>query len=140
MTLFISKNEQETLNYAAEIAKRLKTGDIVALHGTLGTGKTVFSKGIIQALCAPDIDVPSPTFTIVQAYDSIKGPIYHFDFYRLKNPQEAFEIGIEDAFIDGICLIEWPDKIGNLLPKNRIDIYFDIQDQNHTIQVKTNSK
>ena len=136
MSLFISKSEKETLKYAAQFAQSLKQGDIVALHGTLGTGKTVFSKGIIQALCHTNTDVPSPTFTIVQSYDSEKGPLYHFDFYRLKNPEEAYEIGIEDAFTDGICLIEWPDKIGTLLPKKHINVFLSIQDNMHCIQME----
>lgn len=136
MSLFISKSEKETLKYAAQFAQSLKQGDIVALHGTLGTGKTVFSKGIIQALCHTNTDVPSPTFTIVQSYDSEKGTLYHFDFYRLKNPEEAYEIGIEDAFTDGICLIEWPDKIGTLLPKKHINVFLSIQDNMHCIQME----
>lgn len=136
MSLFISNSEDETLKYAAQFAQSLKQGDIVALHGTLGTGKTVFSKGVIRALCQNNTDVPSPTFTIVQSYDSEKGTLYHFDFYRLKNPEEAYEIGIEDAFTDGICLIEWPDKIGPLLPKKHIDVFFKIQDNAHYIQIE----
>ncbi len=136
MTLFISKNETETLAFAAQFASRLKAGDVVALHGTLGAGKTVFSKGVIQALSPATTEVPSPTFTIVQSYDTEKGTLYHFDFYRLKNPQEAYEIGIEDAFADGICLIEWPDKIGPLLPKKRIDVFLEIQGNNHLIKME----
>jgi len=136
MSLFISKSEKETLKYAAQFAQSLKQGDIVALHGTLGTGKTVFSKGIIQALCHTNTDVPSPTFTIVQSYDSEKGPLYHFDFYRLKSPEEGYEIGIEDAFTDGICLIEWPEKIGSLLPQKHIDVFLSIQDNMHCIQME----
>ena len=136
MSLFISNSEDETLKYAAQFAQSLKQGDIVALHGTLGTGKTVFSKGVIRALCQNNTDVPSPTFTIVQSYDSEKGTLYHFDFYRLKNPEEAYEIGIEDAFTDGICLIEWPDKIGYLLPQKHINVFFKIQDNAHHIQIE----
>lgn len=136
MRSFISKNESETLSYAAGFANTLKNGDIVALYGTLGTGKTVFSKGVIRALSKSNIDVPSPTFTIVQSYDCDKGVIYHFDFYRLKNPQEAFEIGIEDAFSDGICLIEWPEKITSLLPKKHISVHFKIDGDNHIIEIQ----
>lgn len=136
MSSFISTNETETLKYAAKFAKNLKPGDIIALRGSLGSGKTVFSKGVIQALCRPDTDVPSPTFTIVQSYDTIKGPLYHFDFYRLKTPEEAYEIGIEDAFADGICLIEWPEKIGSLLPQKHIDVFLEIQGENHIIKIE----
>ena len=136
MSLFISKSESETLKYAADFSRSLKKGDIVALHGSLGAGKTVFCKWIIQTLCTKQTEVPSPTFTLVQSYDSQKGTLYHFDFYRLKNPEEAYEIGIEDAFYEGICLIEWPDKIGKLLPSKHIDIYLDIQDEKHIIRIE----
>lgn len=121
---FLSTCEADTISSAIQFSKSLKGHEIVALDGTLGMGKTVFARAVIQALVGRKIDVPSPTFTLLQTYDSKIGPIYHFDFYRLKNPMEAYEIGIEDAFSDGICLIEWPEKIGNLLPKNTIHIHF----------------
>lgn len=136
MTTFVSKNEQATLNFAADFAQRLKRGDVVALHGNLGVGKTVFSKGVINALAPQKTDVPSPTFTLVQEYDTPDFPIYHFDFYRLKKPEEAYEIGIEEAFGSGVSLIEWPDKIGTLLPKKCIDVFLEINaDGRHTITV-----
>ena len=122
----LSQNEADTIAFAKEFAKTLKGNEIIALWGTLGMGKTVFARTIIQELSGRKEEVPSPTFTLLQTYDTPKGEIFHFDFYRLKNPEEAYEIGIEDAFESGICLIEWPEKIGKLLPKHTINIYFEL--------------
>ena len=105
MSVFISHNEQETLEFAVNFAKTLKVGDIVALHGTLGVGKTAFTRGVIQSLIGQK-EVPSPTFTLLQTYETPNFDIYHFDMYRLKSPQEAYEIGIEDAFAEGVSFIE----------------------------------
>ena len=121
---FLSQSEADTLSFAKEFAKTLKGDEIIALWGTLGMGKTVFARGIIQALTGRQEEVPSPTFTLLQTYETPKGEVFHFDFYRLKNAQEAYEIGIEDAFENGISLIEWPEKIGKLLPKRAIHIHF----------------
>lgn len=137
MSVFISHNEQETLNFAADFAKTLKVGDIVALHGTLGVGKTAFTRGVIQSLIGQK-EVPSPTFTLLQTYETPNFDIYHFDMYRLKSPQEAYEIGIEDAFAEGVSFIEWPDKIKGVLPRKHIDIFFEIKDDTRVITIKEN--
>ena len=121
---YLVQNETETEKVAKAFAKTLKKGDIVALYGTLGAGKTAFCRGLIRSLTGEVDEVPSPTFTLLQTYETKNFVIYHFDFYRLKNPDEAYEIGIEEAFYDGVSLIEWPEKLGNLLPvrHKRIDI------------------
>ncbi len=86
-------------------------------------GKSVFSRRIIRTLTGDEnLDVPSPTFTLVQTYDTPKGEVHHFDLYRLKSPEELYEIGWEDALGSAILLIEWPDKLGYLKPKNYIEI------------------
>ena len=137
MQQFISKNEQETMQIAAQIAKKSTPGTVFALYGTLGAGKSAFCRGFIQSLCPNVEDVPSPTFTILQTYEASDFDIYHFDMYRLKQEDEAFEIGIEDAFIEGVSLIEWPEKIGSLLPKNAIKITILIQeDQSRLITIE----
>jgi len=119
---------------AAHIAMSGQQGDILALWGTLGAGKTAFARALIQAmgrLATPErllTEVPSPTFTLVQQYETgnlrlgPEGLVSHFDLYRLSDPEEAWEIGIEDAFAQGLSLIEWPDRLQNLLPKERLDI------------------
>ena len=132
---FLSQNETDTLTCAKNFAKTLKGNEIIALWGTLGMGKTVFARGIIQTLLSQKEEVPSPTFTLLQTYDTPKGEVFHFDFYRLKSPEEAYEIGIEDAFESGICLIEWPEKIGALLPKNTINICFEITPKGRQITI-----
>lgn len=120
---FICANEQETKHLAEKMATIAKKGDVFALFGTLGAGKSTFSRYFIQHLTYAE-DVPSPTFTLVQMYETNHFEIYHYDMYRLKTEQEAYELGIEDAFYQGVSLIEWPEKISGLLPRNiwRIDI------------------
>lgn len=114
---------------AQPLAKALRKGDVVALWGDLGMGKTAFARVLIQTLVGEEVNVPSPTFTLVQIYDSSHGEVWHCDLYRLKDPEEAFELGLEDAFHEAICLIEWPERLGNLLPNRRIDMTFKIQDE-----------
>lgn len=110
----------ETL--ARRLAPLLRAGDVVALGGELGAGKTAFSRALIRTLHGSDIDVPSPTFTFVQMYDLPVFELWHFDLYRLESPQDAFELDIEDAFATGVSLIEWPVNLGPYLPANRLDI------------------
>ncbi|MCG8511949.1 MAG: tRNA (adenosine(37)-N6)-threonylcarbamoyltransferase complex ATPase subunit type 1 TsaE [Rhodospirillales bacterium] len=121
-------DETATVSLAENLARISQPGDILALWGTLGTGKTVFARAFIRALGEADEEVPSPTFTLVQAYDTATATIHHFDLFRLDAPDEAYELGIEEAFADGISLIEWPDKLGGLLPRNRLDIDLTIGD------------
>lgn len=109
-------------SFAGRLAETAGNGDVFALYGTLGAGKTVFSRAFVRALTTPDEEVPSPTFTLVQLYDAEKATIWHFDLYRLKSADEIYEIGFEEALCDGISLIEWPERAGALLPKNRLDI------------------
>ena len=133
---YLSQSEKETIAFAKKFAKTLKGNEIIALRGTLGMGKTVFSKAVIQELTGKKEEVPSPTFTLLQTYDTPLGEVFHFDFYRLKNPEEAYEIGIEYAFESGISLIEWPEKIGTLLPKRAINIYFEQTSNGRLISVE----
>lgn len=105
------------------IAGWLKAGDVVALDGPLGAGKSVLARAIIRHLCPQEDDIPSPTFTLVQTYEPDDLPlIMHFDLYRLETPEESLELGIEDAFIDAICLIEWPQRLGAFLPRGALTI------------------
>lgn len=108
------------------LAGLARPGDILALWGDLGAGKTTLARGFIAALVSAQEAVPSPTFTLVQTYPTEIGgapvEIWHFDLYRLKSAEEAYEVGIEEAFADGISLIEWPERLGSLLPRNRLDV------------------
>jgi tRNA threonylcarbamoyladenosine biosynthesis protein TsaE len=116
-------DETATAAFAARIAALAEIGDVIALKGDLGAGKTAFARAFIRA-CGGMEEVPSPTFTLVQIYDLAPAAIWHFDLYRLKSPDEAWELGIEDAFGGGISLIEWPEQLGHLLPRYRLEITF----------------
>ena len=121
----ICRNEKETFKLAKKFAKTLKGGEIVLFYGDLGAGKTTFTKGVAKALKIKE-PITSPTFTIVNEYHAGKIDLYHFDMYRLEDESEAFEIGIKDYFNkNGICLIEWPQRITNLLPKHYIKVNID---------------
>ena len=133
--IYFSKTEADTIKIASELARHVKVGDIIALYGTLGMGKTAFCRGFIQSFLK-DQDVPSPTFTLLQTYDTPAFPVYHFDMYRLKSPNEAYEIGIEDAFAEGVSLIEWPEKIGNLLPKKHIKVLIEPDKEGRKITIE----
>lgn len=117
-------SEAETAALAARLAGFAEGGDVIALHGDLGSGKTSFARGFIRALGRADAEVPSPTFTLVETYEFPGGApaIWHFDLYRLEKPEEVYELGFEDALADGILLIEWPERLGALLPRERLDV------------------
>ena len=106
----------------ARIARALRIGDTVCLYGPLGAGKTTLARGLIRALTTPEEEVPSPTFTLVQTYDGLHFTLTHFDLYRLARPEEAFELGLDEALDDGAAVIEWPERLGGALPANRLDI------------------
>jgi len=114
-------DEAATAALAAQIAARVVPGDVIALKGELGAGKTSFARAFIRARGGVEA-VPSPTFTLVQVYELGEVPIWHIDLYRLRNPEEAWELGIEDAFLDGVSLIEWPERLGPLVPARRLEI------------------
>jgi tRNA threonylcarbamoyladenosine biosynthesis protein TsaE len=112
-------DEAATAALAVRLAALARPGDVIALAGELGSGKTSFARAFIRARGGTE-DVPSPTFTLVQIYELGDAAIWHFDAYRLRQPDEAWELGIEDAFRDGISLIEWPERLGPLLPARRL--------------------
>lgn len=115
------------LHLAACLARRLEARDFVGLRGELGVGKTTFARGVIRALGGGG-DVPSPTFTLVQVYDTRSAPVWHFDLYRLARPEDVYELGFEEALAEAIALVEWPERLGPLLPRDRIDVLIDYAD------------
>ena len=129
MNTYISKSEQDTINFAKNFAKNLKIGDIIILSGELGSGKTKFVQGILEYFNLEN-EISSPTFTIVNEYISNNINIYHFDVYRLEDSEEFFAIGGEEYFSKGICLIEWGEIIENILPKPYTKIKFSKNDNN----------
>lgn len=128
----ILKNLDETHVWASNFAKTLRAPQTVALHGTLGMGKSEIARTIIQTLCGSDTVVPSPTFTIVQSYDGIS----HFDLYRINDPSELEEIGLMYAIENDITLIEWPELAEKYLPKNTIHIYLEEFESGRKITIK----
>lgn len=121
------RDEAATLRLGQILAARAAKRDVIALHGPLGAGKTAFARGFIAALARrhgvePPAEVPSPTFTLVQTYALGPVAVWHFDLYRIANADDAVELGLDDALAEGICLIEWPDRLGPRLPKDRLDL------------------
>lgn len=116
---FISNSLAETRDFASRFAKTICDGDVIALYGDLGAGKTTFTKFLCEALGFAG-EVTSPTFTLCNEYAGDKH-IYHFDMYRLKSPSEAIDSGLDEILRagDGVCLVEWPENLGNLLPPCR---------------------
>ncbi len=119
--------------FARLLSGHLKAGDTVLLEGDLGAGKSALARTVIQSL--PDQnnelvneEVPSPTFTIVQTYERKIADVWHFDLYRLTDAEELYEIGIEEAFANQVCLIEWPDRLGHLTPSDNLTIKIEFGD------------
>ncbi len=122
-------NEAATVRLAADVAAFLERGDVVTLSGDLGSGKTTFARALIRALAAdPDLEVPSPTFTLVQTYDLQRLPVIHADLYRITDPRELDQIGLDDAE-ESALLIEWPERAGAHQPGNRLDVSFALAPQ-----------
>jgi tRNA threonylcarbamoyladenosine biosynthesis protein TsaE len=116
-------DEAATARLAGRVARAARARDTIALRGPLGSGKTSFARAFIRALGRGDEEVPSPTFTLVETYRFAgRPPIWHFDLYRLDAVDDVYELGIEEAWTDGVSLIEWPERIAALLPAERLDI------------------
>lgn len=111
MEKIVSLKELELI--AAEFMKTLRMGDVVFMEGNLGSGKTTFVRAAIQSVLGFNEVIPSPTFTLVQTYDA-DPPIWHYDLYRLVDPEEVFELGMEEAFSQGITFVEWPQRMGEV--------------------------
>lgn len=117
----IFRSEAETAAFGAKLGALLRRGDTVTLSGGLGAGKSVLARGIVRRFL-PHEEVPSPTFTLVQTYGTPAFAIWHVDLYRLKTASEVRELGLDDALDGDVLLIEWPDRMGELLPRDRLDI------------------
>lgn len=118
-------DEAATFAFAAQIAEWLKANDLVTLSGDLGAGKTTFARGLLRHLCDdPQLEAPSPTFTLMQVYDGGRFPVVHADLYRLKSPDELAELGWEEASEGALLLVEWAERAGSALPPDRLDIAF----------------
>ncbi len=112
--------------FGARVAADLRTGEAVCLFGPLGAGKSTFARGLIRAVTHPDQEAPSPTFTLMQTYDGADFPVAHFDLYRLKRAEEAFELGLDEALDVGAAVVEWSERLGDALPPDRLDVRLEI--------------
>lgn len=119
----------------AWLARRLLPGDVILLRGNLGAGKTTFARGLIKQL-TKGAEVPSPTFTLVQTYQTDDFEIWHFDLYRLQDESEIWELGIEEALEDGVCLIEWPQNIAGLLNGTELEVTLRFDGKGRTVKFK----
>lgn len=130
MALFISKSVEETIAAGHAYGRDAGKGDVFALAGDLGAGKTQFVKGFVAGL-ASSADVTSPTFVLVHEYGGGRLPVYHFDFYRLENRDAILRLGFDDyIFGDGVCLIEWADRHPDLIPNQARWLSFELKDEN----------
>ena len=128
--MFIKKRLDEAAleAYASMLAEQVVSPLCIALYGEVGSGKTTFCRAFIRSLMkCHDLFVPSPTFSLVQVYDTPKGALWHCDFYRLASRHAILETGVQDTWDDSICLIEWPEKIDEILPSKCLRLFFDIE-------------
>ena len=118
----ILADEAATARLGAAIAAALKAGEAVCLSGPLGAGKSTLARALVRALTTPEEEVPSPTFTLVQFYEGDRLNVAHFDLYRLSSADEAYEIGLDEALDEGAAVIEWPERLEDQLPPDRLDV------------------
>lgn len=131
-------DENATMALGAWLVPFLRGGDVILLKGDLGAGKTTWARGLICALLG-DVEVPSPTYTLVQTYDAPNFEVWHFDLYRLKQENDVWELGIEEALEDGVCLIEWPERIDGLLNGTELTIMLNIDETGRTANIVGNA-
>jgi tRNA threonylcarbamoyladenosine biosynthesis protein TsaE len=122
MTELRLADETATAALGRAIAEQLRAHEAVCLSGPLGAGKSTLARALVRALTTPTEEVPSPTFTLVQFYEGARLNVAHFDLYRLSSPDEAYEIGLDEALEDGAAVIEWPERLAGRLPKDRLDV------------------
>ncbi|MFZ5778581.1 MAG: tRNA (adenosine(37)-N6)-threonylcarbamoyltransferase complex ATPase subunit type 1 TsaE [Pseudomonadota bacterium] len=138
---FSLPDEAATQRLGDLLAGRLQVRDLVALHGGLGVGKTALARAILRAASRdPALIVPSPTFTLVEVYETRRGTFWHFDLYRLEAPEQVFELGWEEARADGIALVEWPERLEGLLPGDRLDVMLSIDGAGRRADLRGNER
>ena len=113
-----------TQQLGALLANGLAVGDVISLSGPLGAGKSALARSIIKSVSPNETDIPSPTFSLVQTYElADRTPLWHLDLYRIERPEDAMQLGLDDAFVDAVCLIEWPDRLEKFLPKSTLSVH-----------------
>ncbi|NNE42272.1 MAG: tRNA (adenosine(37)-N6)-threonylcarbamoyltransferase complex ATPase subunit type 1 TsaE [Marinicaulis sp.] len=130
-------SESDVESVGRKLAALIRPGDLITLSGPLGAGKTTLARGTIREFCGENF-APSPTFTLVEIYAKGDIELSHFDLYRLKDAEEIWELGFEDALDQGICLIEWPEKINKILPDGRLEISISVESNQRHIHFRHN--
>ena len=131
--------EQDTISLAQRLSAILSKGDCILLEGPIGSGKSSFARALIRHLLGQSTDVPSPTFTLVQTYEHPNFDIWHCDLYRLTDPDEVLELGLDLAFEDALCLIEWPDRLGSETPVDALLMTFAAEEKSHKVTISANA-
>lgn len=126
---------EATMQFAQHCAKHARKGDSLWLQGELGAGKSTFARAFIQALCPDELDIPSPTFTLVQQYDAPEFEIHHFDLYRLSDISEAQELGFPEVLDSAVTLIEWPDRIAEYARGRDINLFFTYRETGRSLRL-----
>ena len=131
----ILPDETSTARLGTAVAGLLRAGEAVCLSGPLGAGKSTLARALVRALTTPEEEVPSPTFTLVQFYEGPGLRLAHFDLYRLTDPDEAYEIGLDEALDDGAAVIEWPERLAGRLPPDRLDIVMMLEGEGRAVRL-----
>jgi tRNA threonylcarbamoyladenosine biosynthesis protein TsaE len=137
MTELALPDQEATERLGRAVAARLRAGEAVCLYGPLGAGKSTLARALVRALTDAAAEVPSPTFTLVQTYEGQDFPIAHFDLYRLERPEDAYEIGLDEALEAGAVVIEWPERLGQALPPDRLTIHLAFGESDGARTVRT---
>lgn len=119
----------------AKLAAGLRIGDALLLFGDLGAGKTTLARGLVGAWTGGDCETPSPTYTLVQTYDGSDGELWHFDLYRLESPDDAAELGLDEALATGVTVIEWPERLGDSAPPDRLELRLAMDGEGRRVEI-----